>query len=465
MRGAGTIQMQHDLTQGSISRRLLGMAAFIGLGLLFQTLYFLIDLYFVGAVGPDALAGVGLAGVVFFLVMAAAQMVAVGSLSLIARAIGGQDFSQVDGVYRQSMLLSAGLFGLTLGLGYGFGGLAIDALAADPATATQGKAYLHGFLPALALMFPTGAMGAALRAAGVVRPTMLVQTGTVLLNAVLAPLLIAGWGTGVPLGAFGAGLASSLAAGAGFLGSVWLFGRVQTLMKSPLRLDRPDGAVLGRIVGIGLPSAVEFLLMFVTMGVVYAVVRGFGSEAQAGFGVGSRVMQAVFLPAMAIAFAVAPVAGQNFGAGRADRVRRTVRDAALMSSTLMACLTALCLWESRWLVAPFAPDPAVAEVAATYLRIVSLNFVATGLIFTASGTFQALGDTRPALVGGALRLIVFTSAAFWISAQPWAKLEHLWWASAASALLQAAVALLFLRDQLKRKLAGLAPKVAAPATA
>ena len=205
--------------------------------------------------------------------------------------------------------------------------------------------------------------------------------------------------------------------------------------------------------------------MFVTMGVVYAVVRGFGSEAQAGFGVGSRVMQAVFLPAMAIAFAVAPVAGQNFGAGRADRVRRTVRDAALMSSTLMACLTALCLWESRWLVAPFAPDPAVAEVAATYLRIVSLNFVATGLIFTASGTFQALGDTRPALVGGALRLIVFTSAAFWISAQPWAKLEHLWWASAASALLQAAVALLFLRDQLKRKLAGLAPKAAAPATA
>ncbi|GLS00061.1 MATE family efflux transporter [Brevundimonas denitrificans] len=458
LRGRRTIQMQHDLTQGSISQRLLGMAAFIGLGLLFQTLYFLIDLYFVGSVGPDALAGVGLAGVVFFLVMAAAQMVSVGSLSLIARAIGAKDFSQVDGVYRQSMLLSVGLFLLTLALGYGLGGLAIDALAADPGTAGQGRAYLYGFLPALALMFPTGAMGAALRAAGVVRPTMLIQTATVLLNAVLAPVLIAGWGSGAPLGAFGAGLASSVAAVAGLLGSVWLFGRVQTLMSAPLRLDRPSPAVLSRIVGIGLPSAIEFLLMFLTMGVVYSVIRNFGSEAQAGFGVGSRVMQAVFLPAMAISFAVAPVAGQNFGAGLPDRVRRTVRDAALMSSALMACLTALCLWEADLLVAPFAPDPAVAEVAATYLRIVSLNFIGTGLIFTASGAFQALGDTRPALVGGVLRLIVFTSAAFWISAQPWAKLEHLWWASAASALLQAVVALLFLRDQLKRKLAGLAPK-------
>ncbi|HWW11000.1 MAG TPA: MATE family efflux transporter, partial [Brevundimonas sp.] len=232
----------------------------------------------------------------------------------------------------------------------------------------------------------------------------------------------------------------------------------QTLIHAPLRLARPDAAVIGRIVGIGLPSAVEFLLMFVTMSVIYVLIRDFGAEAQAGFGVGSRVMQAVFLPAMAVSFAVAPVAGQNFGAGLPDRVRRTVRDAALISSVLMAGLTALCLFEARWLVAPFTPDPAVAEVAATYLRIVSLNFIATGLIFTASGTFQALGDTRPALAGGLLRLVVFVTGAVWISTQPWAKLEHIWWMSAASALIHAVVALLFLRRQLMVKLAGLAPR-------
>lgn len=460
MRGADASKMQHDLTQGSISRHLVGMAAFIGMGLLFQTLYYLIDLYFVAGVGPDALAGVGLAGVAFFLVMAAAQMVGVGALSLIARGIGAKDFAGVEGVYRQSMLLSLGLAGLTLVLGYGVGGAAIRAIAADPETARHGTAYLHGFLPALALMFPTGAMSAALRAAGVVRPTMLVQTGSVALNAVLAPILIAGWGTGWPLEAFGAGLATSIAALVSVLATVALFPRVQTLIRAPLRLAALDGPVIGRILGIGLPSAGEFLLMFITMTVIYGLIRNFGAEAQAGFGVGSRVMQAVFLPAMAVSFAVAPVAGQNFGAGLPDRVRRTVRDAALMSSALMAVLTALCLWEARWLVAPFTPDPATAEVAATYLRIVSLNFVATGLIFTASGTFQALGDTRPALVGGGLRLVVFVGAAFWISAQPWARLEHVWWASASSVLLHVIVSLLFLRRQLRIKLAGLAPQAA-----
>jgi putative MATE family efflux protein len=459
----GRMAMQQDLTQGSISKRLLGMAAFIGLGLLFQTLYFLIDLYFVAGVGPDAIAGVGLAGIVFFLVMAAAQMVAVGSLSLIARAIGGKDFSQVDGVYRQSMIMSLGLAALTLIGGYGLGPLAIGAFAADPETARQGTDYLYGFLPALALMFPTGAIGSALRAAGVVRPTMLIQTGTVLLNAVLAPVLIAGWGSGLPLGTFGAGLASSIAAFAGFIGAIWAFERTQTLMTGALRLARPDRAVLSRIVGIGLPSAAEFLLIFFTMGVVYAVIRNFGAEAQAGFGVGSRVMQSVFLPAMAVSFAVAPVAGQNFGAGLPDRVRRTVRDAAVISTGLMLVLTLICQWEAGWLVAPFTPDPAVAEVASTYLRIVSLNFVATGLIFIASGTFQALGDTRPALVGSALRLAVFAGGAFWLSAQPWTRLEHFWWLSASCGLLQCLIALFFLQRQLKVKLAGLTPPTAVTA--
>lgn len=455
MRGGERTMMQQDLTEGSISRQLIGMAAFIGLGLLFQTLYYLVDLYFVAGIGPDALAGVGLAGIVFFLAMAMAQMVGVGALSLIARAIGARDFARVDGVYRQSMLLSVGLSVLTLTAGYGFGAAAIRAIAADPGTAEQGTAYLYGFLPALALMFPTGALSAALRAAGVVRPTMLVQSGSVVLNAVLAPVLIAGWGTGQPLGAFGAGLATSIAALASFVAAVWLFGRVQTLIAAPLRPTAPNGPVIGKIVGIGLPSAVEFMLMFVTMSVIYSLIRDFGAEAQAGFGVGSRVMQAVFLPAMAVSFAVAPVAGQNFGAGLPGRVRRTVRDAALMSSVLMAILTGLCLLEARWLVAPFTPHPAVAEVASTYLRIVSLNFIATGLIFTASGTFQALGDTRPALAGGLLRLLVFVSGAVWITAQPWARLEHIWWVSAGSALIHAVVALLFLRRQLKVKLAGL----------
>lgn len=455
--------MQHDLTQGSITGRLLGMAAFIGMGLLFQTLYFLVDLYFVAGIGAPAIAGVGLAGNAFFLCMAASQMIGVGALSLIARAIGARTVDQADGVYRQAMILSLGLTVITLVLGYAFAHAGLHLLAADAETASMGVAYLFGFLPALALMFPTNALGSALRAAGVVRPTMLIQTGTVLINAVLAPVLIAGWGTGHPLGVFGAGLASSIAAAVGFVGTLYVFGRAQTLIAHPLKLPRPDLAVWRKIIGIGLPSAAEFLLMFVTTGVVYAVIRHFGPEAQAGYGVGSRVMQAVFLPAMAVSFAVAPVAGQNFGAGRADRVRRTVRDAAVLSTGLMLLLTVLCQIRPDLMIGAFAHDPKVIEIGSGFLKIISLNFVATGLIFTASGTFQALGDTRPALFGSVSRLITFAGPALWLSTQPWARLEHVWWLSAASVCVHMLIALVFLRRELARKLAGLAPREIVPA--
>ena len=446
--------MQHDLTQGSITRHLLGMAVFIGLGLLFQTLYFLIDLYFVGRIGPAALAGVGLAGVVFFLVMAASQMVAVGTMSLMARAIGAKDNASAETVYRQAMLLSVVLAGVTLIAGYAFGGMAMRSLSADPLTAREGAAYLHGFLPALALMFPTGTMGAALRSAGVVRPTMMIQSATVLLNALLAPVLIAGWGLGLPLGTFGAGLASAIAALAGFVGAVVIFGRVQTLIAQPMRLTPPDSAVLRRIVGIGFPAGAEFLLLFVSMSLTYGFIQHFGAEAQAGFGVGSRVMQAVFLPAMAIAFAVGPIAGQNYGAGQYSRVIRTVRDAAVMGSIIMLALTLICQWNAPLLVAPFAADAETGAIAANYLKIVSLIFLASGLAFTASGAFQALGDTRPSLIGGVVRLAVYAGAMVFLVAQPWSRLEHFWWAAAIASTAQAAVVILFLLRQLKTKLSG-----------
>jgi len=449
--------MQNDLTQGSITRQLLGMAAFIGIGLVFQTLYFLVDLYFVAGQGPNAIAGVGLAGNVFFLAMAAAQMVGVGGLSLIARSIGARTLDDARAVYGQAMLISLGLAVLSLVLGYTLARPALGILAADSRTLDAGVAYLAGFLPAVALMFPTGIMVSALRAAGIVRPTMMVQAGTVVLNIVLAPVLVAGWGTGHPLGVFGAGLASSMSALVGLLVTVFLFARVQTIFARPIVLLRPDLVLWRRIVGIGLPSAAEFLLMFVTTAVIYGVIRHFGPEAQAGYGVGSRVMQAVFLPAMAVSFAVAPVAGQNFGAGRADRVRRTVRDAAVISSALMLILTLICQIWPQALVGVFAPDQAVIDIGAGFLKIISLNFLATGLIFIASGTFQALGDTRPALFGSVSRLFLFAGPALWLSAQPWARLEHIWWLSATAVLIHCLIAMGFLRRELTRKLSGLVP--------
>ena len=213
--------------------------------------------------------------------------------------------------------------------------------------------------------------------------------------------------------------------------------------------------------GIGLPAGGEFLLLFVFMGVIYWCIREFGADAQAGFGMGSRVTQSIFLPAMAVSFATGPVAGQNFGARKLDRVREAFRQGAFISVVIMAALTLLIHWRPDLLVAGFTEDLSVRAVAAEYLVIVSWNFVAQGLIFTCSSLFQGLGDTRPALLSTATRLLTFVPPAIWLSSRPDFKLQHVWYLSLFTVLLQAVVSYLLVRAQFRRRLG--APRAAAVA--
>ena len=395
--------------------------------------------------------------------MAASQLVAVGALALISQAVGRKDDADAQLVFDQALSLSLLMSTLTLALGYTVGMIGIGALGADSATAAMGQAYLATFLPSLAMMFPLAAIGSALRASGIVGPPMIIQSLTVAVNAVLAPILIAGWLTGHPFGVAGAGLASSIATLAGFVASGLMFNRIQPHLHFHVSQLMPRLAVWRRIAAVGLPASGEFLIMFIIGTSVFWIIRGFGAEAQAGFGIASRVMQSIFLPAMAVAFAAAPIAGQNFGAKLPDRVRATFRHSAIIGSCIMLALTLLCQVRPEALVNPFTTEPAVIATAVEYLRISSWNFVAIGLVFACSGMFQALGDTRPALISSAGRMLTFVGPAFWLSNQPNVELRDFWYLSVASVTVQAVISVWLLRFHMRKKLAVLAPPITAVA--
>jgi putative MATE family efflux protein len=452
-----------DLTQGSITRQLVAMAVPIAFGMLFQTLYYLIDLYFVSRLGDEAIAGVSAAGTVTFVVLALTQVLAVGTTTLISHAAGRKDQAEANLIFNQSVLLGALCAVVTLAAGFLLSRAFLRGLAADEVSAAAGTAYLYAYAIGLALQFPLAALGSALRGTGIVKPTMTVQIVSVVLNAVLAPVLIAGWGTGHPLGTAGAGLASTIAVTVGGV-LLWIyFARLEHYVGFARELWRPHGAMIRRILSVGLPAGGEFFVMFIILGVIYWVIRGFGPAAQAGFGIGGRVMQALFLPAMSVAFAVAPVAGQNFGARRYDRVREAFRDAALISCVLMAVLTVLCQWRPQLFIYGFSREPAVVAVGATYLRVISWNFIAMGIVFTCSGLFQALGNTVPSLLSSGSRLVTFAVPAVWLSTRPDFSLMQVWYLSVATVALQALTSLWLLRREFRRRLAGL--PAATPATA
>jgi putative MATE family efflux protein len=450
-----------DLTQGSITSNILSMAAPIAAGMVFQTLYLLVDLYFVAALGEAAIAGVGAAGTLMFVVMALTQVLGVGAVALISQAVGRKHQADANLIFNQSLALAAVCAAATLIGGYALTEGYVEAIAADTDARQAGVTFLYWFLPGMALQFALVTMVSALRGTGIVKPTMVVQALTVVLNTILAPIMIAGWGTGLPLGVAGAGLASSVSVAVGVLLLTVYFVKLEKYVAFDKTLWRPKLATWVRILDIGLPAGGEFAMLFAYMAVVYWAISDFGAAAQAGFSIGGRIMQSIFLPAMAIAFAAGPIAGQNYGAGRADRVRETFAKAVMLNSIVMVAVTILLHWRPDVLVAFFSSEPDVQEVGATFLRFISWNFVAQGIVFTCSGMFQGLGNTRPALWSSAVRLLLFAPLTVALSRSPDFMIEHVWELSVATVLVQAAVSYLLLRGQFRRRLT--AP-LASPAT-
>jgi putative MATE family efflux protein len=440
-----------DLTKGSIGRHVLGLASFIALSTTFQTLYFLADLYFVGRLGKEAIAGVAVGGNLMMFVLALTQSLGVGTTSLVAQSLGHKDHERAELVFNQAMLLSV-VTGLAFGvtafvLRYAYSGW----LAADAVTVALGVEYLDWFIPALVVQFPMVIIGAALAGQGETRIPALVQTGATVLNIALAPVLIFGLGSGRPLGVAGAALALFIALVAGCV-ALLIHVHARSPLKFSLAKAKPQFRLWGEMLGIGLPAGGEFALMFVYVILVYDIIRSFGAAAQAGFGIGGRVTQALFMPAVAIAFAAAPVVGQNFGARLGARVRATLYTAGGMSALVMVALTLLCQLAPDALVRLFSQEAAVIGFGSEYLRVISWAFVASGLVFVSSSVFQGMGNTLPALGGSALRVLCFAIPGYAMARQPGFELRHIWYLAVAAVTLQLCVNLFLLHRALERRL-------------
>ena len=441
-----------DLTTGPVTRHLLKTTSFMLVTMVFQTLYFLVDLYWVGRLGTAAVAAVGIAGNLSFIVLALTQMLGVGTTTVVSHAAGRKDHEHALLAFNQSQVLSMLVGAALLVVGLATTKLYVSAMSADAETARLATEYLLWFIPALALQFGLVAMGAALRGVGHFKPGMLVGTVSVIINIVLAPFLIFGWGTGVALGVKGAAIATliGLAVGVGWL-ATWFLRR-----DAPLRFVvadwRPRLDIWKRILAIGLPTGAEFVMTAIYMLGVYTIARPFGAAAQAGFGIGMRVIQAGFMPVVALGFSVAPVAGQNFGARKAQRVKDTFKDAALIAVGVMVVFALACHIAPAALVDVFTDDPAVVAVGEQYLRIISWNFVASGIIFVASSMFQAMGNTIPSLVTSTARVLIILVPAFILSRTPGFQLVWIWYLSVAAVLVQLTLSLLLLRREFARRL-------------
>lgn len=454
-----------DLTTGSVSRHLLKTTSFMLVTMVFQTLYFLVDLYWVGSLGKEAVAAVAVSGNLMFVVLGISQMLGVGATTLVSHAVGRHDKAQANLAANQAQVLS-----IVVGLAFLVLMMALrvpyaNTLSADAVTAANTAAYLAWFIPAMALQYVVAAQAAALRGTGNFKPGMVVQTATIIVNMILAPILIFGWWTHAPMGVAGAAVATFVAVAISVVWLAFYFVPKEAYLRLVPSEWTPQFGLWRRLLSIGLPAGAEFGLMAVYLFIVYSITRPFGAAAQAGFGIGLRVVQAGFMPVVALAFSVAPVAGQNYGARKPDRVRDTLKAALLLSVAWMVFLGVLCYLVPAALIGVFSGDPQVKTVGSDYLRIIAWNFVPAAVVFVNSSMFQAIGNTIPPLVASFVRIVLVAIPAFMMARMAGFELSWIWYLSVAAIIVQMILSLWLLRRELRIRLDGLAPLATAAAAA
>jgi putative MATE family efflux protein len=450
-----------DLTSGSIRGHLLRMAAFMLVTMLVQTVYGFIDLFWVGHLGREAVAAVSIGSNLMMGVMGVSQVLAVGASSLVAQAMGRKDRPAVQQLFNQAMLV-AGLMGVLVGaLAFASRHAYSSALSNDPKTVAMTSEFLAWFAPAMALQIPMMVLSSALRGVGNMRISSVAQLATVLLNIVLAPFLIFGWVTGVPLGVGGAALSTLIAIVLGFTGMLIHVIRSPEYFSTAKDAWRVQLGVWRRITVIGLPSGLELGLMAAYMAAVMGLLQAFGSAQQAGFGIGMRLLQAGMMPSMAVCFAAGAIVGQNYGAGRGDRVREAYWLSLRYTLIGASCFVVLLHIGPHWLIEPFSADADVIKAGADFLRLISWNLIGSGVVFACFGVFSGLGDTRPSLISSAVRISLILVPATWLSHRADFAPLWIWYLSVAATMTQAALNLMFLRRRFAKLPAASAMSTAA----
>jgi putative MATE family efflux protein len=384
---------------GSIPRALTTLAIPIILANLLQTGYQLTDAFWVGRLGAAAVAAISVSFPVTFLVIALGSGLAMAGATMTAQYVGAGRQDMVNHVAAQTMLMvviTSVLFGA---LGFALAPLLLTLLGVAPEVYNGALGFLRVSFVGIIFVFMYAMFQSLMRGVGQTKVPLMIVAGTVLLNFILDPLFIFGWGPIKGQGVMGAAYATlttqALAAGLGML--IFLRGRHGIALN--WRGFKPDPAYLKRAFFLGLPGSVELSTRALGLMVMSFLVASFGTLAIATYGVGSNILQVITIPVMGVAMAVATLVGQNIGAGNIERAERITWLGTVASCAILSALGSIAWLCAPWLVRFFIPDdPQVIAGGAHFIRIMCLAWGGIGVQLCVVSAFRASGNMLSAMV-------------------------------------------------------------------
>jgi len=453
-----------DMTTGPLVGNLLAVAWPVMLSFLFQTLYNLVDAFWLGKLGKTALVAPTITMNVLFIGLSIAMGLGMGGTTLVSQYRGAQRFQEMRRAAGQTLLLLS-----VVGTGLAILGLIFSApivrLLQTPSDAyAQTLIYMRWILVGVPFMFAFFVYQGIYTGMGDTVGPMQVNGITVLLNVVLDPLLIFGWGPIPALGVAGAAIATCISrALASAIGIVRLFrgDRGFQLQAGDIRWDK---RIAGRILKIGLPMSVGQATTSLGFTLLIGIVNTFGSAVTAAFGIGHRIIHMAMVPTFGFSQANATAVGQCLGANKPERASRSVLLSSLMIGAILLPITTLMFFFGGTISKIFVNDPEVISYGRDLFQITSYSVFAFGFVMVLLGSFQGSGHTIPPMILNIARLWgVRIPAAYLLAIVLGLGPAGLWWAMFLSnTVIAIAAAIWFSTGTWKRKVIEEAPAAAGP---
>ncbi len=383
-----------NFTEGSLGQAILLLAVPMVLEMAMESIFAVCDVFFVGRLGSDAVATVGLTESIMTLVYTTGIGLGIGAMATVARRIGEQDPDGAAHAAAQALYIGAAASLIMGTLGAAFGPQLLGLMGASPSVIASGSAFARIMFGGCGVVIFLFLINSIFRGAGNAAIAMRVLWLANSLNIVLGPCLIFGLGPFPELGVTGAAVATTCGRGIGALYALSHLLRPGSRLHVQARHLTPDLAAMRRMLSLCSSSIVQLFIGMASWVFLTRVVSGFGSQAVAGHTIGIRMILFALLPSMGMGNAAATLVGQSLGAGKPERAESAVWRAGFYNFIFLGLVGVVFALIPETLAGIFTADPIVLGYAAASLRTIAFGFPFYAYGMVISQSFNGAGDTR-----------------------------------------------------------------------
>ncbi|MCW7460921.1 MATE family efflux transporter [Leptospira limi] len=384
---------EEDYTEISLRKAIFLLSVPMILELVLESVFAVVDIYFVGSLGASAVATVGLTETYLFLLYAIAMGLSFSVTAIVARRIGEKEKDLAGIAAIQSIwiaILSSIPFSIA---GIYFSKELLLLMGADEWVLNEGHQYMQWMLGGNVIVILLFLINAVFRGAGDAAISMRVLWLANGLNIILDPIFIFGWGPIPAFGLTGAAIATNIGRGIGVLFQLWLLfrgGKHIKIMKSHLKIEWESiiGILKTSLGGIG-----QMIVGMTSWIFIMRILSEFGSQTVAAATIALRTMMFTLMPSWGMSNAVATLVGQNLGAGKPDRAEQSVWVTGLCNMCYLVLVSLIYFFLSERIIGIFTSDSKVIIIGSEWLRIVSYSYFVYAWWMAASQAFNGAGDT------------------------------------------------------------------------